>query len=90
MLELFRDAGWVAYPLGICSILALAIILERLWVLARLRQVEDRAFQELQTTLRRGNGDAAFPGAIAEAPDGSIWVVEDGEGAKLRKLTPKS
>ena len=27
--------------------------------------------------------------AIAEAPDGSIWIVEDGEDAKLRKLTPK-
>ena len=26
---------------------------------------------------------------IVEAPDGSIWVIEDGEGAKLRKLTPK-
>ena len=26
--------------------------------------------------------------AIAEAPDGSIWIAEDGEGAKLRKLTP--
>ncbi len=27
--------------------------------------------------------------AIAEAPDGAIWIVEDGKGAKLRKLTPK-
>jgi len=27
--------------------------------------------------------------AIAEAPDGSIWIVEDGKGAKLRKLAPK-
>lgn len=27
--------------------------------------------------------------AIAEAPDGSIWIAEDGEGGKLRKLTPK-
>lgn len=28
--------------------------------------------------------------AIAEGPDGAIWVVEDGKGAKLRKLTPKA
>ena len=27
--------------------------------------------------------------AIAEAPDGAIWIVEDGKDAKLRKLTPK-
>ena len=67
MLELFQDAGWVAYPLGICSVLALAISLERLWVLSRLRQLEDRAFQELQTTLRRGSG-ATPDRAIAEAP----------------------
>ena len=48
MLELFREAGWVAYPLGLCSVLALGIILERFYTLARLRQLEDRAFEALQ------------------------------------------
>ncbi|MBS7668444.1 PQQ-dependent sugar dehydrogenase [Croceicoccus sp. 1NDH52] len=28
--------------------------------------------------------------AIEEAPDGAIWVAEDGSGAKLWRLTPKS
>ena len=27
---------------------------------------------------------------IAQAPDGAIWIVEDGKGAKLRRLTPAS
>jgi aldose sugar dehydrogenase len=28
--------------------------------------------------------------AIAEGPDGALWVIEDKSGARLRKLTPKS
>ncbi|HUQ13159.1 MAG TPA: PQQ-dependent sugar dehydrogenase [Novosphingobium sp.] len=28
--------------------------------------------------------------AIAEGPDGAVWIAEDGKGARLRKLTPKS
>jgi hypothetical protein len=39
MQQLFLDAGWVAWPLGLFSILALAIFLERLVTLWRLKQV---------------------------------------------------
>lgn len=28
--------------------------------------------------------------AIAEGPDGALWILEDREGASLLKLTPKS
>jgi biopolymer transport protein ExbB len=50
MWDLFRHAGWAAYPLGICSVIALGIVLERLYTLARLRRVEADAFALL---LRR-------------------------------------
>lgn len=46
------------------------------------------------------DGDTAIPGDqwrmgerirdVAQAPDGSIWVLEDGEGARLLRLTPSS
>src|SRR5688572_27302507 len=54
MLQLFQQAGYVAWPLGICSILALGIILERFYTFWRLRQIEERAFAQLRDSLRRG------------------------------------
>jgi biopolymer transport protein ExbB len=68
MLQLFRDAGVVAYPLALCSILALGIILERFYTLARLRRLEDQAFTALQGTLRRGDEAALGSPEIAPAP----------------------
>lgn len=69
MLELFRNAGWVAYPLGMCSILALGILLERLYTLGRLRIIEDKAFARLQNTLGQASaGDAFSDPEIAAAP----------------------
>ena len=35
MLELLIAGGWVMWPIGICSAVALAIILERFWTLRR-------------------------------------------------------
>lgn len=35
MLELLIAGGWVMWPIGLCSAVALAIILERLWTLRR-------------------------------------------------------
>ena len=68
MFELFREAGWVAYPLGVCSVLVLGIILERFYTLARMKQLEDRAFTALQGTLRAGDDAALRNPEIAAAP----------------------
>ena len=35
MLELLIAGGWVMWPIGLCSAVALAIVLERLWTLRR-------------------------------------------------------
>lgn len=68
MLELFMRAGWVAWPLGICSILALGIVLERLVTLARLRQLEERAFMVLQLALEKDDEAMLRDPQIAAAP----------------------
>lgn len=68
MWNLFREAGWVAWPLGICSVLAVAIMLERLFTFARLRLLEDRAFLMLQFALEKGDRDALRDPQIAAAP----------------------
>jgi len=68
LLDLFRHAGTVAWPLAACSVLALAIILERLYMLARLRRLEDRAFMMLQLALEAGDDAMARDAQIAAAP----------------------
>jgi biopolymer transport protein ExbB/TolQ len=68
MQELFLNAGMVAWPLGICSIIALGIMLERLYTISRLRQLEERAFMILQMALERGDLGAMKTPEIAAAP----------------------
>jgi biopolymer transport protein ExbB len=68
MLELFTQAGWVAWPLGFCSVLALGVVLERLYTLSRIVQVEEHAFHTLQNTLAKGGGAAVWSQDIAAAP----------------------
>jgi len=57
MLEFFAKGGVVMYPILLCSILALAIFLERLWSLAPQRVVPTSLFPEIKrlvTDDRRG------------------------------------
>src|SRR5436190_17639605 len=68
MQQLFTKAGVVAWPLGFCSILALAIILERLFTLTRLRRLEERAFMMLQLALEKHDDDMMSDPQIAAAP----------------------
>jgi biopolymer transport protein ExbB len=67
MLELFQNAGWVAWPLGMCSVLALAIVLERFYTLARIQDLEAQAFQAIQKALQERDA-AAMSSAVAAAP----------------------
>ena len=53
MWDLFRHAGWAAYPLGLCSVVAVAIILERLYTLGRLRRLEAEAFAGLMSRFEQ-------------------------------------
>ncbi len=68
MLELFRHAGLVAWPLGIFSVLGLAIILERFFTLSRLRALEDRAFMMLQLALEKEDDGMLRDRQIQAAP----------------------
>jgi len=68
MFDLFKHAGPVAYPLALCSILALGIILERFYTLNRLKAREDVAFMVLQMGLEKGDMTALQDEQIASAP----------------------
>jgi biopolymer transport protein ExbB len=66
--ELFDKAGWVAIPLGICSILALGVFFERLFTYSRLRAAEDTAYQALFTALTNADTARIADPALASAP----------------------
>lgn len=72
MLDLFRNAGWVAWPLALCSVLALAIILERLFTLSRMQKTEDAAFAALQIALDKPGEIAPLDPNLAAAPVAQI------------------
>lgn len=68
MQNLFLHAGWVAWPLGVFSVLALAIILERAYTLSQMKQLEDRAFMVLQLALEKGDDGMLRDATISGAP----------------------
>lgn len=67
LIDLLIKARLVAWPLGLCSILAVAIVLERLFMLAQIRRREDEAFAQIHASLSRGAdykpGDPSNAGA---------------------------
>ncbi len=68
LIDLFKHAGWVAWPLGFCSVLAIAIVLERIFTIARLMSMEQGAAASLETALADGNIEALNDPNIAAAP----------------------
>ena len=68
MLELFQRGGWAAWPLGLFSIMALGIVLERLFTLTQLKRLEERAFMMLQLALDKGDRGILESKEIAAAP----------------------
>jgi len=68
MLDLFKNAGPVAWPLGLCSVIAVGIVLERIYTLWKLKGLEDRAFMILQLALEKGDDAMLRDPQIAAAP----------------------
>jgi biopolymer transport protein ExbB len=61
LLDLIQRGGWVMYPILFCSLVALAIILERIWALRRSRVIPRSLVLSVNDLLaRRQYNDAAF------------------------------
>lgn len=52
MLDLLLAGGWLILPLAICSILGLAIIIERSWQLRRSKIIPQKLIQSLLTDIK--------------------------------------
>ncbi len=59
MVDILISGGPVMIPLGVLSLVALAIIIERLWVLRRSNFLENSTVQTLSGLLASGRYDAA-------------------------------
>ena len=68
MLELFQRGGMAAWPLGLFSIVALGVVLERLFTLTQLKRLEERAVMMLQLALDKGDRGILESKEIAAAP----------------------
>ncbi len=99
LIELFTKSRDVAIPLLICSVIALAILLERIYALNRYRQIEKGAFAVLQTLLERGepfqSSDPTLQGApimqvmetiapLKNTTEESIWQAAETSVAQQR------
>ena len=73
--QLFANSDVVKYPLALFSILALAIVFERLFTLSRLRQAEDRAFGALQVALEKRDDSLVSDPQFAAAPVSQVMSV---------------
>ncbi len=72
LIDLFVKARIVAWPLGVCSVLALAIVLERLFVLRWIREREDAAFKIIKDSLENGAEYTPSDPSLAVAPVAQI------------------
>jgi len=70
LLELFHKGGVFMYPILFCSILALAIFLERAWSLARRRVVPPALFPLLGNMLAQRRRDEAL--GVCRASDSPL------------------
>ncbi|WP_018864870.1 MULTISPECIES: MotA/TolQ/ExbB proton channel family protein [Thioalkalivibrio] len=52
MLEIVQAGGWLMLPILLCSVLAVAIVLERLWTLRRSRVVPPRLLGTIWEQMR--------------------------------------
>jgi biopolymer transport protein ExbB/TolQ len=87
MLELFQRGGWVAWPLGLFSIVGLGIILERLYTLMQLKRLEDNAYRALQLAFSKGDSGVLESKEIAAAPVTQVMkTILEIEGASVESI----
>ena len=66
MLELVEAGGWLMLPILICSVLALAIIIQRFYTLRRSRVIPDGALQAVYRQYKAGNLTSEYINSLRE------------------------
>jgi biopolymer transport protein ExbB len=91
VLEIIKAGGWVMLPIIICSILALAIILERLWALRTRRVIPPQVIPEVWSLYRKHQLDNAKIRQLrAGSPLGAILAAGIANYAHGREVMKES
>jgi biopolymer transport protein ExbB len=70
MLDFFQKGGVVMYPILLCSIIALAIFLERVWSLSRRRVAPPKLFPHVERLLLQNRREEAV--GLCRASDSAL------------------
>ena len=60
LMTLFADGGWMMYPLVLCSLVAVGVIIAKFWTLWIAHSGAVRVLREVEETTVDGNLDAAL------------------------------
>jgi biopolymer transport protein ExbB len=66
VLELVKAGGWLMLPILICSVLALAIVIQRFYTLRRSRVIPDGALQAVYGQYKAGNLTSEYINSLRE------------------------
>lgn len=73
MLEIVQSGGWLMVPILLCSVIAAAICVERVWTLQRSRIVPEQLLAQVWTALRgRDMGPDKLSELRASSPLGTV------------------
>ena len=73
LLSLFADGGWMMYPLVLCSLIALGVIIAKAWTLFRAHQGTHTVLAQVEEAASAGNIEEAI--AIASATPGPAAAI---------------
>lgn len=75
MLELFEKGGYLMYPIALCSVIALAIFLERLWTYGRVtREIRSLAHRVEPLVAKDRLDEATAACHQSETPIAAIFL----------------
>ena len=60
LMTLFADGGWMMYPLVLCSLIALGVIIAKFWTLWTAHHGASRVLQEVEEATANGDLEAAL------------------------------
>ena len=87
MLGVMQSGGWLMAPILLCSVVALAIGIERGWTLHRSRVIPPSLLAEVRRWVHDGVGDAArFSASDADSPLGQVMAAGTANARRGRSL----
>lgn len=91
MLEIVQAGGWLMLPILLCSVLAVAIVLERMWTLRRSRVVPPRLLTSVWEQMRtQGLKLDDIQRLRAASPLGAILAAGLATHDRARQITQES